>query len=114
MAVQVTTGDGANVLKDIAKQIDEGKIQTWRYIDQNGVRYYTHSAEQWDGKAWLKASLSGPGLVFNIIPSKDKTIDRVVYGIFHGRMVEMLLNHFDTRLSQAAATAMPATGDQVK
>jgi hypothetical protein len=38
----------------------------------------------------------------------------VVYAVYHGRFIEMLLAHFDEQMSGAAATAMPTTADVVK
>ena len=31
-----------------------------------------------------------------------------MYGIYHGRFIEMLLNHFDKRFTEASATANPS------
>jgi hypothetical protein len=38
----------------------------------------------------------------------------VVYGVYHGRFVEMLLNHFDNRFSEATVTALPSKGDRTR
>ncbi len=114
MAINVTTGNGQAVLTAIYKAIDENKVRTWRYETHDGVKYLTHSAEQWDQKAWMKASVQQPGLVFNIVKPKSTNISTEVYAIYHGRLVEMLLAHFDGQISGAAATSMPTVSDVVK
>lgn len=114
MAIKVSTDNGHALLTSIYKAIVEKRVQTWRYIDHEGERYLTHSADQWDAKAWLKGSVQHPGLVFNIVPPKGSAVTTEVYAIYHGRFIEMLLAHFDSQMGDAAATAKPVVGDVVK
>ena len=114
MAVNVTTGNGQELLAAIYKAIDDKKIVTWRYEAHDGVKYLTHCADQWDQKAWLKATVQSPGLVLNIVKPKSNDISTEVYAVYHGRFIEMLLAHFDQQMSGAAATAMPTAADTVK
>jgi hypothetical protein len=114
MAIYVTTGNGQALLAAIYKAIDDKNVRTWRYETHGGVKYLTHSAEQWDKKAWMKASAQQPGLVFNIVKSQSENISTEVYAIYHGRLVEMLLAHFDGQIFSAAATSMPTVADVVK
>lgn len=113
MAVTVSTSRGAALLAAIYKAIDDKKILTWGYTQQDGVRYLTHTAEQWDKQAWFRPLVDAPGLVFNILPSKGGKVSATAYGIFHGRLIEMLLNHFDKDFSATSASALPAAGDSV-
>ena len=114
MAINVTTGNGQALLAAIYKAIDDKKIDTWRYEAHGGVKYLTHCANQWNKKAWLKATIQSPGLVLNIVKPKEKSISTVVYAVYHGRFIEMLLAHFDQHMSGAAATAMPTAADVVQ
>jgi hypothetical protein len=111
MAVFVQTEDPAALLRSIKRAIAQGKVRTWS-VDTDGD--FTHAVEQWAYKAWLRPRITETGkLVFNILAPKDTRMSSMVYAIFHGRFVEMLLSHFDGEFSQATATAMPVWPDQV-
>jgi hypothetical protein len=110
MAIEVVTARPAALLSSIKKGIDENKIQTWAY-DADGD--FTHSAQQWNRQAWLRPSIQSGMLMFGIIAPKGKTISTEVYGIYHGRFIEMLLAHFDSSFSDATASAMPVAADLV-
>jgi hypothetical protein len=114
MPINVTTGNGQALLGAIFKGIDEKEVDTWRYETHDGVKYLTHSPDQWDQKEWLKATVAVPSLVLNIVKPKNTNISTVVYAVYHGRFIEMLLAHFDGQLSGASATAMPTAADVVK
>lgn len=111
MAVIVTSDAPAALLSAIKQAIDDGSVVTWSY-DKDGD--FSHSPEQWFRLAWLHPRVDEERLVFNILPRKDKPISRTVYAIYHGRFIEMLLTHFDTKFQRAVATAMPTSGDLVK
>lgn len=114
MALSVSTSSPQAILNGIKKGIDDKKILTWGYKDIKGVRYYTHTADQWNMAAWFKASLEPPSLVFYILAPKGKKISTEVYAVYHGRLAEMLLAHFDDKFSEASASSMPASGDVIK
>jgi hypothetical protein len=75
---------------------------------------FTHTADQWKGRAWLRPEVKDDRIVFNIIPPRTKAISTRVYGVYHGRFIEMLLCHFDSEFTRAWATATPTTGDSVR
>jgi hypothetical protein len=52
-------------------------------------------------------------LVFNILNPRGVAITKEVYGVYHGRFIEMLLVHFDNSFMNADASAAVAAGDQV-
>jgi hypothetical protein len=118
MAIIVKTSDPAGLLKAIYKAIDDKKVVTWLYEDQSGQRFLTHTPEQWIRKAWLKAIIptdTKDELHFVIRKTKASAVTRVVYGVYHGRFIEMLLNHFDQSFDNASATALasPSLGDYI-
>jgi hypothetical protein len=111
MAVIVKTSDPAGLLAAIRKAIDDGHVVTWSY-DADGD--FTHTPEQWKFKAWMRPSIptSPTGEIrFYILHNRNVNMTRAIYGVYHGRFIEMLLSHFDTRFQNATATAMPITGD---
>lgn len=110
MAIIVTTDTPQTLLALIKKEIDGEKIATWAY-DSDGD--FSHTAEQWHRRAWLRPRTEPSRLIFNIFPPRDQTLKRVVYGIYHGRFIEMLLNHFDEKFTRVEATAMGASPDRI-
>lgn len=109
MAIVIKTENPKGLLSAIKTAIDDNTVQTWSY-DADGD--FTHTAEQWCRRAWFRPTVHEDRLVFNIVPPRLRRISRVVYGIYHGRFIEMLLNHFDDRFRDASATALPTAADR--
>jgi len=101
MALTVLTNNPKGLLAAIYKGIDDGNIDTWGY-DKDGD--FTHTPTQWKDKAWLKPD-AGDQLRFKIIGQKSVPLSKEIYAVYHGRFSEMLLAHFDDRLT--AVTASP-------
>ena len=53
-------------------------------------------------------------LIFGLLGKKDVKMIKMVYGVYHGRFIEMLLTHFDTEFNTASATAQADTVDIFK
>jgi hypothetical protein len=87
----------------------KGKITTWERT-ADGL-YYTHRAPEWHKKAFLKPRTQSNQLTFNIIKPQNMNVSRVVYGYYHGHLIETFLNHFDQSFGQGIATALPDGGD---
>lgn len=101
MALSVKTDNPSGLLSSIKKAIDDNVVATWSY-DKDGD--FTHIPDQWRNKAWLRPKTETGELRFVIIEPKDTTITKMVSGIYHGRFIEMLTSHFDTKFSTATAT----------
>jgi len=112
MALKVTTADPRGLVESIRKAIDDGDLDTWE-TTENGL--FTHSTKsgQWKNKAWLKPMYGTDYVKFYIIRPKDKSISREVYAVYHGRFCEMLLAHFDKRISLITASALGEKNDLV-
>ena len=108
MAIIVKTNNPNTLLKAIKEQIDEKKIVTWAY-DNDGD--FTHSPDQWEGRAWLRPKIYTGELRFGILKQRDIDMTRYIYGIYHGRFIEMLLSHFDGDFKEALATAVKTEPD---
>lgn len=108
MAVIVLTPTPSELLAAIKSEIGSRKIETWS-VDKDGD--FTHTRPQWINKAWLRPSVQTDRLVFNILTPKGEKMSRAIYGIYHGRFIEMLLDHFDLKFTEARATALPVDGD---
>lgn len=110
MAVIVKTDNPSGLLKAIYKAIDDKKIETWSY---DSDKDFTHVPDQWKNKAWLSPKVYSGELRFGIISQKSVDMSKLIYGIYHGRFVEMLLTHFDTDFTTAAATAQVTDPDRL-
>jgi len=102
MAIIIKTKSPQDLLTAIKKEIDEGKIVTWSY-DSDGD--FTHSTKQWNANAWLRPKVSVGELRFGILKNENIDMSAVIYGVYHGRFIEMLLTHFDDQFTNAQATA---------
>lgn len=110
MALIIKTTNPSGLLAEIKKSIDSKAIETWSYDSDND---FTHTAEQWIKKAWLRPKIYTGELRFGILGRKDTALTKLVYAIYHGRFAEMLLNHFDKEFSEVKATAMPIDIDVI-
>lgn len=101
MTIIVKTSNPTDLLKKIKKAIDDNEVRSWSY-DKDGD--FTHDSEQWSKKAWLRPKTVDGELRLTIIPPKDTKISSQVYGLYHGRFIDMLLTHFDSQFTTATAT----------
>lgn len=107
MAIIIKTANPEGLLTAIKKSIDTKAIETWSY-DSDGD--FTHTPEQWKLKAWLRPMPAAGELRFGILGRRDVRLSTYNYGIYHGRFIEMLLNHFDNQFTEAYATSLPKPG----
>jgi hypothetical protein len=111
MSVMVFTDEPKTLLAAIKKAIDDKHVLTWTY-DKDGD--FTHSADQWDKKAWLRPSVQQDALFFGILGQEGVQMTKTIYGVYHGRFIEMLLTHFDDRFTTVGATAQKGKHDLFK
>jgi hypothetical protein len=104
MSVTVHTNKPRTLLGHIKKAIDDGHIVTWQYDDE-GDFTHTTSTEQWVGKAWLRPIISPGMLSFGLLSPKGVPMTKPLYGVYHGRFIEMLLTHFEDEFTEVTATA---------
>jgi hypothetical protein len=110
MAVRVFSDNPSDLLKKVNASIHNGGITTWKV---DGAGDLTHSPEQWEFKAWFRPSVQDDKLVFFILGRKSEAMSKAIYGVYHGRLIEMLLTHFDGEFTSATATALPILGDVI-
>ncbi len=102
MAIVINTSNPAALLAAIKKAIDEKQVETWGN-DADGD--FTHIPDQWKYQAWFRPVVASGVLTFGLLGKKDVTMTKTIYGVYHGRFIEMLLTHFDNDFSAASATA---------
>ena len=110
MAVRAFTDDPQALLSALKDAISNGVIETWR-IDTDGD--LTHTATQWAGRAWMRPKVLEDRLLFNIIASKREKMSKTLYGVYHGRLVQTLLIHFDDKMRIVSATALGTPDDNI-
>jgi len=111
MAIHFKTSTPRKLLASYKKAVDDGHVQTWSY-DSDGD--FTHTADQWSKKAWLRPKVKeGNELIFYILSPREVDLSSSVYAIYHGRFIESILRHCDKLFKEAYATAMPEDGDIV-
>lgn len=110
MAVRAFTDDPQRLLRAIRQRLDDGSVTTWS-VDGEGD--LTHTSRQWARKAWMRPRVLDDRLLFNIIGSDEEKMTRATYGVYHGRLIQMLMTHFDHLFDEAVATAIATRGDAV-
>jgi hypothetical protein len=110
MALYFLSNTPNKLLTSLKKAIDEKHITTWSY-DKDGD--FTHTAEQWKNKAWLRPEVRSDRLAFIIIKPQKAKLSKEVYAIYHGRFLESMLAHFDTIFTRGTATALATEEDRV-
>jgi hypothetical protein len=108
--VELKTNDSALLLKKIKAAIDAGHVTTWSY-DKDGD--FTHTPEQWRFKAWLRPTVALGSLKFGMVSPRGMGINKEVYAVYHGRIAEMLLAHFDNDFESVTSSALAAAIDTV-
>jgi hypothetical protein len=109
MAIYFETKTPKKLLAAYKKAVDDGHVDTWSY-DQDGD--FTHTAEQWSNKAWLRPKIQeGTALVFYILKPQETELSTIVYAIYHGRFIESMLSHCDKLFEFGRASSMPDDGD---
>jgi hypothetical protein len=112
MAIHFKTETPKKLLAAYKKAIDDGHIKTWSY---DGEGDFTHTADQWINRAWLRPKISeGKELVLYILAPKETTLSSEIYAIYHGRFIESMLRHCDSVFAQGYASAMPEEGDVIR
>jgi hypothetical protein len=110
MAVIIKTDKPKMLLSSIKEAIRSGTITDW-ICDSDGD--FTLSSDQWKHKAWLRPKFTDEGFTLNILAPKQTKLSKVTYAVYHARIIEMLLTHFDNDFRHARATAMPVSPDIV-
>lgn len=107
--ITLISANPQQLLASLREAIRKGHITTWS--EENG--YFTHTPIQWARKAWLQPIPVNGELRFAIINSRGSNVTTEVYGVYHGRFIEMMLAHFDKQFTVGFASAMPTLADKV-
>jgi hypothetical protein len=110
MAIVVTTSKRRTLLSSLKDAVRAGTVTLWT-VDSDGD--FTLASDEWRHKAWLRPRITDDGLVFNILAPRQTHLSRTAYAVYHARMIQALLTHFDNDFQGVRATAMPVSPDAV-
>ena len=111
MAIHFKTSTPKKLIAAYKKAVDDGHVTTWSY---DGDGDFTHTVEQWSGKAWLRPRvIEGKELVLHILAPRETELSSAAYAVYHGRFIESMLRHCDKLFVDGRASAMPEEGDVV-
>lgn len=110
MSLAFATPIPGDLLIHFKKLIDQKHVVTWAH---NRDGDFTHTPDQWRGKAWLRPSIQGGQLTFSILRPHGAVVSSVVYAVYHGRFIEAMLTHCDRYFSTCSATALATSIDSV-
>jgi hypothetical protein len=100
MALTITTADAEALRKDILERLDRLAVEGWESDGES----FTLTDPEWGGKAWVRA-FSEPGrLVLGLVPAEGGVMAGGLYAAYHGRLVELLLQHFRELVSSVQVT----------
>jgi hypothetical protein len=111
MALHFYTDDPGKLLAEIKNNIDQDHIITWKYDDDGD---FIHDKDQWKYKMWLRPKITTTALNFYTIKNSNFNVSVAAYAIYHGRFIEMVLDHFDHLFESVSASALAEAGDMVR
>ena len=109
--VSVSTSSPSLLLQRFKNAIDNKHVVTWKYYADGD---FTHTPPQWADKAYMRPSIESGKLKFNIVKTASLAVTTPVYAVYHGRLIESLMEHFDQTFTDAYGTAMPGAGDVIR
>ncbi len=110
MSINFNTAQPSSLLSAFKKAIDDKKVVTWSY-DTDGD--FTHTPEQWKGRAWLRPKVSQGALSLTFLASKSEVTKWDVYSVYHGRFMEAMMTHCHDLFDHATAPSKPTTADSI-
>ncbi|KAB7781975.1 hypothetical protein [Methylorubrum populi] len=86
-----------------------GRIDIWKRSEDGAL--YTHAADEWSGKAWLKPRVDADRLTFNILRPEDRYVSVKAYAFYYGQLIETFTGQLDLTFESVAVTPRCTDGD---
>ncbi len=112
MAIIIQTDQPDLLLDKIFEAVDNKRADKWIRTDDGRL---TYGALLWKNEAFFKPQIwvDENELRFGLLKRKDrKHITTKLYTIFHTKLIELLLSHFDSDFRSITATAAKTEPDQ--
>jgi hypothetical protein len=107
MALLVKTSDPDRLLELIKKAIKAKKVRTWK-VDKDGD--FEYKPEQYENDVFWFHPISdheNEWLRFGFREPENIEIDKVSYGLFHGRFASMIIGHFENEFQYIRIPSKP-------
>ena len=93
MAIIITMKNPDQLFSALEKGIKSKKIKSWE-IDEDG--HITHTPNKFYKKAWFSANIDMDNreITFKYIRQKNAKEDKGLYGVYHGRLLKMIMYNF--------------------
>lgn len=111
MAIRVRFKQKENILEEIRELIYSEKVRKWSIDSDDDL---TLLIPEWHCKAWMriKPIKNDPKcVVFGIVTSQLYPLTKSIYAIYHSRLAELLLTHFDTDIETMEISALLVKGE---
>jgi hypothetical protein len=109
MAVTIRSATPRKLWRAFSAAIDAGEIVTWSQDREGDV---THVPAQWVKTAWFRPVFKDDRLVLAIVAPRGG-MTSATYAVYHGRIIEAFLAHFDDQFSAISASAQPSADDLI-
>jgi hypothetical protein len=110
MAVIAFTNNPGNLRTAFLNALRDGELETWALKPQS-TDQITHTTGQWDNLAWFVPvpSTQNNAVIFKIYFPTNVDLEQVrnIYGMYHGRLTEILIRRFHTYFTDITATGKP-------
>src|SRR5690242_17895706 len=117
MAITFFTQYPEALLMRVRESIKNGHVRTWSVSNIFSVECFTHIPSQFFNEAFLKPStekgLVLNSLVMNIFPKRGSVLSHELFGIYQGRFIEMMTNHFSDGFTYCSASATMSGNDSL-
>lgn len=112
MSITIYTSNPRQLHNLIREHIENGDIKTWE-VDSDGD--YTHMPDQWHKVGWIHPTqvIEDDRLIYGFIGRNKIPTTKTEYAIYHGRFAEMILTHFDTKVSKIEISSLPTRYDNI-
>lgn len=110
MALTVLSPAPVNLLVSIKLAIRTGAVRAWLVFSKGGTDYFTHATD-FRELAYLVPTVLSDRLLFHLAKPTALAPHPDLFGLYHGRFVEMLQSHFADRFTTVTASAGPIIGD---
>lgn len=96
MKIDAITDNPQGLVTAINKAIKDEDLKTWKIVFNNkNETLYSHTPEQWDGKALLQPTATVSSVTFTVTWwIKEGEPDEAIKGYILGRFTEVLMVHF--------------------
>ncbi len=115
MAIIVSTPAPKAVIANLKSEIKNGRAHTWIHSFRPTEPWDSFSHNGEDNRLLFLASFSPTpivgGVIFNLFSPGGRPVEHGIWGVYHGRFVELILNHGGDSVEDVLVTPKPMGSD---